>query len=250
MLATLLIYSGVTPVGNCNGTPASIEGVDERVGSTVFFAIKPKYRQMANIILSKESSNNELKSYFEAVLKLSYSDNEFPINLEDVWMIAYSEKSKAVRALKSNFIEGIDYITFAQNGQTATGGYKVVNYMLSIPCLEFFIARKVRPVFEVYRQVFHKAAKEPIFRESEIKKYLVVADKAIEKLTKRNKELEERIKNQSNNKELEERCKQLRAHVDTLSELYSEKISNEANMLSFIAMHGLKAEWDICWKQI
>ena len=28
--------------------------------------------------------------------------------------------------------------------------------MLSVPCLEFFIARKVRPVFEVYRKVFHK----------------------------------------------------------------------------------------------
>lgn len=31
-------------------------------------------------------------------------------------------------------------------------------YMLSVPCLEFFIARRVRPVFEVYRQVFHKVA--------------------------------------------------------------------------------------------
>lgn len=30
--------------------------------------------------------------------------------------------------------------------------------MLSVPCLEFFIARKVRPVFEVYRKVFHKVA--------------------------------------------------------------------------------------------
>ena len=29
-------------------------------------------------------------------------------------------------------------------------------FMLSVPCLEFFIARKVRPVFEVYRKVFHK----------------------------------------------------------------------------------------------
>lgn len=28
--------------------------------------------------------------------------------------------------------------------------------MLSVPFLEFFIARKVRPVFEVYRKVFHK----------------------------------------------------------------------------------------------
>ena len=31
-------------------------------------------------------------------------------------------------------------------------------YMLSVPCLEYLIARKVRPVFEVYRQVFHKVA--------------------------------------------------------------------------------------------
>ena len=30
--------------------------------------------------------------------------------------------------------------------------------MLSVPCLEFFIARKVRSVFEVYRKVFHKVA--------------------------------------------------------------------------------------------
>lgn len=27
--------------------------------------------------------------------------------------------------------------------------------MLSVPCLEFFIARRVRPVFEVYRKIFH-----------------------------------------------------------------------------------------------
>ena len=38
------------------------------------------------------------------------------------------------------------------------GGRPQNTYMLSVPCLEFFIARKVRPVFEVYRQVFHKVA--------------------------------------------------------------------------------------------
>lgn len=36
--------------------------------------------------------------------------------------------------------------------------------MLSVPCLEFFIARKVRPVFEVYRQVFHKVASGELMR--------------------------------------------------------------------------------------
>lgn len=33
---------------------------------------------MNNIILSKESSNEELKTYFNAVLELSQSNNEFP----------------------------------------------------------------------------------------------------------------------------------------------------------------------------
>lgn len=125
---------------------------------------------MANIILSKESSENELKGYFEAVLKLAQSANEFPINLEDVWMLVYSEKGKAVRALKKDFIEGIDYTSFAQNGKREIGGTVTHNYMLSTSCLEYFIARKVRPVFEVYRQVFHKAVKKEItYTESQVK---------------------------------------------------------------------------------
>ena len=115
-----------------------------------------------NLILSKESSESEIKRYFNAVLELSKSDNEFPINLDEVWMLIYSEKGKAVRALKENFIEGVDYNTFAQNGKTETGGYKVIEYHLTVSCMEFFIARKVRPVFEVYRQVFHKTAKADI----------------------------------------------------------------------------------------
>ena len=125
---------------------------------------------MANIILSKGSSENELKGYFEAVLKLAQSANEFPINLEDVWMLVYSEKGKAVRALKKDFIEGIDYTSFAQNGKREIGGTVTHNYMLSTSCLEYFIARKVRPVFEVYRQVFHKAVKKEItYTESQVK---------------------------------------------------------------------------------
>ena len=37
------------------------------------------------IILSKESSKSEIKAYFNAVLKLSQSDDEFPVNLDEVW---------------------------------------------------------------------------------------------------------------------------------------------------------------------
>ena len=61
------------------------------------------------IILSKESSESEIKAYFNAVLKLSQSDDEFPVNLDEVWPLVYSEKGKAVRVLTSNeqFIEGL-----------------------------------------------------------------------------------------------------------------------------------------------
>ena len=120
--------------------------------------------------LTKQSTDQEIKAYFEEVLRLSKDSKEFPVNLDDVWPLVYSAKEKAVRALKSNdlFLQGIDYQVLATNGENsgvlAQNGGKVPNgrptetYMLSVPCLEFFIARKVRPVFEVYRQVFHKVA--------------------------------------------------------------------------------------------
>ena len=88
-----------------------------------------------NLILTKESNQNEIKSYFSAILELSQSDNEFPINLDEVWMLVYTEKGKAVRALKEKFIEGVDYRCFAQNGKTETGGYRVIEYHLTVPFL-------------------------------------------------------------------------------------------------------------------
>lgn len=119
--------------------------------------------------LTKQSTAQDIKAYFEEILQLSKDSKEFPVNLDDVWPLVYAEKGKAVRALKSNelFVEGIDFILLAQNGKQEGnngkqvkfwGGNNQVIYMLSVPCLEFFIARKVRPVFEVYRQVFHKVA--------------------------------------------------------------------------------------------
>ena len=132
------------------------------------------------IQLTKQSSDSEIKAYFIQVLNLSRSKEEFPVNLDEVWALAYKEKGKAVRALRTNelFVEGIDYQVFTQNGQKVdgvfaqngkksddaqdegrnVGGRPQNTYMLSVPCLEFFIARRVRPVFEVYRQVFHKVA--------------------------------------------------------------------------------------------
>lgn len=110
----------------------------------------------SNFFLSKNSSSDDIRRYFEAILRLAQSHEQYPINIDDVWMLVYSERGKAIRALKTNFIEGEDFKSVAQNGN----GTKFVgfDYYLSLSCLEYFIARKVRPVFEVYRQVFHKTA--------------------------------------------------------------------------------------------
>ena len=120
--------------------------------------------------LTKQSTDQEIKAYFEEVLRMSRDSEEFPVNLDDVWPLVFGRKEEAVRALKNDrlFVESIDYQvlrkdaenpdSFTQRCAKPQGGRPTNIYMLSVPCLEFFIARKVRPVFEVYRQVFHKVA--------------------------------------------------------------------------------------------
>lgn len=151
---------------------------------------------MNNIILSKESSNEELKTYFNAVLELSQSNNEFPVNLDDVWMLVYGRKQEAVRALTSNdqFIEGVDYQSVRKDAQqdleNSWGGNNKVDYKLSVSCLEFFIARKVRPVFEVYRQVFHKAINNIVLPKTFAEALRLAAEQA-EQLEKQQARIEE-----------------------------------------------------------
>ena len=120
--------------------------------------------------LTKQSTDQEMKAYFEEVLKMSRDSEEFPVNLDDVWPLVFGRKQEAVRVLKNDrlFVENIDYQVLRKNAQNSEvlrkdaenyqGGRPTEIYMLTVPCLEFFIARKVRPVFEVYRQVFHKVA--------------------------------------------------------------------------------------------
>lgn len=110
--------------------------------------------------LTKSSTSAEIKQYFNAILKLSESNEDFPVNLDEVWPLVYAAKNKAVSALKENFMKGIDYQSLNQKVERELGATMKDEYFLSVPCLEFFIARKVRDVFEVYRQVFHKMAKQ------------------------------------------------------------------------------------------
>lgn len=142
---------------------------------------------MSNIILSAQSSSNEIKAYFNSVLTLTKSGEKFPVDLDDVWPLCYVQKVKAVQFLTDSgqFYEGEDYIllsqkvkqtenvcdgvfsqkvknplkndrVFSQKVKNPINGRPTNKYMLSVPCMEYLIARKVRAVFEVYRRVFHE----------------------------------------------------------------------------------------------
>lgn len=61
--------------------------------------------------LTKQSTDQEIKAYFEEVLRLTRDSEEFPVNLDDVWPLVFGRKQEAVRALKNDklFVENIDY---------------------------------------------------------------------------------------------------------------------------------------------
>ena len=109
--------------------------------------------------LMKNSVSSDVKLYFEEIVNLQASGNEFPVSLDDVWPLVYSRRDKAVQSLKSSelFVQNTDYQVFPQTVENSQGGRPYEQILLSIPCLEYFIARKKREVFEVYRQVFHRA---------------------------------------------------------------------------------------------
>lgn len=111
--------------------------------------------------LTKSSSSEEIKAYFKAILSLTKASEKYPVNLDEVWMLVYERKDNATKALMRDFIEGEDFITVRQKAEG--GKFASIDYLLSVPCLEYFIARKVRPVFEVYRQVFHKVTNTPVY---------------------------------------------------------------------------------------
>lgn len=156
------------------------------------------------IILNKESSESDLRKYFEAILQLSESNEEFPVNLDEVWPLVYIRKDVAVGALKKVFVEGIDYVakpienqSLRQNMERVWGGQNKVNYYLSTSCLEYFIARKVRPVFEVYRQVFHGIAKNtrPVFEiPKSFSEALLLAANQQKQIEEQQKMLDEKAK--------------------------------------------------------
>lgn len=109
-------------------------------------------------------NSEQIRPYFEQVLNLRNNGEAYPVKLDDVWPLMYSDKKDATDVLKADFIYEVDYIVqksdnqfFGQNSPklSHTPGRPREDYYLTVECLEWFIARKIRSVFAVYREVFH-----------------------------------------------------------------------------------------------
>lgn len=74
--------------------------------------------------LMKNSVSSDIRLYFEEIVNLQASGNDFPVNLDDVWPLAYS-KDKAVQTLKSSnlFVQDIDFKALPQTVECLKMGW-------------------------------------------------------------------------------------------------------------------------------
>lgn len=118
---------------------------------------------MAEKSLTLQSSNEELKAYFEAVCRIVDSNtNEFPINLDEVWPLVYADKSKAVRALTSStdFIQDIDYRVLTQNGENPSVVVRQMNTASPRLVLSSLSPEKCAPCLRSIGECFMPQGKE------------------------------------------------------------------------------------------
>lgn len=210
------------------------------------------------LILSKESGENEIRDYFNSIFELSESDNEFPVNFNEVWLLVYSDKKGAIKELKDKFIEGVDYQTVRQKtpASNLAGFVWSIEYHLSVPCLEFFIARKVRPVFEIYRQVFHKTIKRELSRK-ELAMMVIEAEEEKERLQaeneKQQKLLEEKTRENHNmmGKLIEQApdVKYVKSTLNAPTTYTTTQIAKELGMRSAVTLHQRLKDMKVMFSQ-
>lgn len=116
--------------------------------------------------LLRASNESLLREYFLKVRELVESGELYPVDFDEVWPLVYSFKHKAVEALKKDLYPVLDYVSkradiqrFTQKGEISKGGdLRSESYKLTVFALEWFVARRSKAVFKVYREVFHSFA--------------------------------------------------------------------------------------------
>lgn len=100
---------------------------------------------------------DQIRDYFDYLAQAEESGDHYPVDLEVVWKFAYSTRGNAKKALvkSDEFFEGEDYHIIQLDNvvkRPQGGGTQLEKIVMTAKCFEFFVARKERPIFEVYRQ--------------------------------------------------------------------------------------------------
>ena len=106
----------------------------------------------------QSSTEINLQAYFAQVRERYESGEKFPYDVEELVGVAYANKSDAVKAVLNECLQDFTVKLFTKDDDTAFGGKRSIKkYFLSPSAFEFLVARRCRPLFEVYHRVFHAA---------------------------------------------------------------------------------------------
>lgn len=180
-----------------------------------------------------------IKDYFLRIRELYKRGEKYPVNLDEVWPLIYSRRDKAIAALIENFMPDDDYMFASSKGEAKRGGLNKRDYYLSAGCLEYYIAKKVKAVFDIYSQIFHKAA-------DAAEKPMTLGEIAL--LNAQNYVIQERRQS-----ELENRMKQLETRTSTTPDVITVvgfSIEHEIKNVTFQQSQALgRRSSSICRKE-
>ncbi|MGI4873158.1 MAG: phage antirepressor KilAC domain-containing protein [Janthinobacterium lividum] len=97
------------------------------------------------------AQSDKLREYFSGIFQAEESGEQYPVELGHVWPIGYAAKEGAVKALRKQFVQDVDFQVFVQLAENPQGGRPAESYRLTVACAEWLTVRANREVFEVYR---------------------------------------------------------------------------------------------------
>lgn len=62
-------------------------------------------------IKPEDLTTEQIMNYFMYVRKLQESGEPYPVDLDEVWPLAYNRKDNAVKVLKKKFLKNVEYVT-------------------------------------------------------------------------------------------------------------------------------------------
>lgn len=98
---------------------------------------------------------NLTKTYFTKLFRLEKSGQQYPVDLDETWPLIYNSKQAANRYLIRNYLENVDYILVSQVSKQksqGSGGHNIKKFMLTIPCMEYWMLRKHQSLFNIYQE--------------------------------------------------------------------------------------------------